>query len=178
MKKYFISALLFLCGTLQSFQVLSQDLSLKTNAVAVARELPFQAFFKTPVGSKGLELSQTLLQAHGQRVRLVGYMVDSENPSVGHFLLTPRAIQTSEHADGDATDLPASTCVVLLDAQQQNWTVAHAPGPVAVEGVFRVERVEYPDGKVSWFHLQLDADATRAMSSQEIQKTLTTTHTH
>ena len=54
MKKYFISALLFLCGTLQSFQVLSQDLSLKTNAVAVARELPFQAFFKTPVGPKGL----------------------------------------------------------------------------------------------------------------------------
>src|SRR5436305_8502261 len=79
-----------------------------------ATELKFGQFFRAPVGPRGLEISDTLRGAHGRRVRLVGYMVAQELPSPGRFMLTPRPVRMSEHADGDADDLPPATVTVHL----------------------------------------------------------------
>ncbi|WP_296447982.1 hypothetical protein [Rhodoferax sp. UBA5149] len=132
-------------------------------------ELRFREFFRTPVGPTGLDISDTLRQADGRPVRLVGYMVQQENPVPGRFMLAPRPVQMSEHADGDADDLPPATVMVYLDPSQQDWAVPHVRGLVAVSGRLSVSRHEEErDGRVSWVRLQLDPDATRSMNAFEL----------
>lgn len=134
--------------------------------------LRLQDFFQTPVGAKGLIISDTLQRAKGQRVRLIGYVVQQEVATLGRFLLTPRPVQMSQHADGEADDLPPATVLVRLDASQQDWAVAHARGLVEVTGTLDVGRLEESDGRVSWFRLQLDPQAVRAMSGFEVSNYL------
>lgn len=129
--------------------------------------LEFQTFFKMPLGPKGLEVTDKLVQADGQFVRLQGFMVKSEIPMRGSFILSPRPVQLSEHADGDANDLPASACWIYLDSSQKNWVVPHIPGPIAVEGIFNFKRMEAPDGSIAWFHLQLMSDAVSEIQPEK-----------
>jgi hypothetical protein len=121
-------------------------------------ELKFASFFRMPIGARGLEISQTLRNADGRSVRLVGYMVQQEQPVPGRFLLAPRPMQLSEHADGDADDLAPATVTVLLAADQRNRVVVHQAGPVALAGRLQVGRDDQ-GGRVSWFRLQLEPEA-------------------
>ena len=131
-------------------------------------ELSFRDFFRSPIGPAGLEISDTLRQANGRSVRLVGYMVLQETATPGRFLLTPRPVQMSENADGAADDLPPATVVVTLDPQQKDWKVPHVRGLLSLSGRLSVQRIEEPGGRVSWVQLQLDSDATRGMNSFEL----------
>ena len=131
-------------------------------------ELRFRDFFRTPVGPTGLEISDTLRQADGQTVRLVGYMVQQENPAPGRFLLTSNPVQISKHADGNANNLPPATVVVYIDPSQHDWAVPHVRGLVTVSGKLSVSRHEESDGRVSWVRLQLDPDAARSMNASEL----------
>jgi hypothetical protein len=107
------------------------------------------------VGPSGLQLSPTLLAAHGRQVRLVGYMVAREQAEPGRFLLTPRPVHMSEHADGEADDLPPATVTVLLPADQAATRLSHQDGLIELSGRFEVGRDEATDGRVSWFRLYL-----------------------
>jgi hypothetical protein len=131
-------------------------------------ELRFRDFFSAPIGPRGLEFSDTLRQSDGQAVRLTGYMVQLETPTPGFFLLTPRPVQVSEHADGDADDLPPATVVVRLDASQQAWAVPHVRGLISVTGTLSVGRYAEPDGRVSWVRLQLQPEAVRTSDPAEL----------
>ena len=137
-------------------------------AAAKPTELTFHDFFRLPVGPAGLDISDSLRQADGRSVRLVGYMVQQEIPVPGRFLLTPRPVQMSENADGDADDLPPATVVVTLDPEQKDWKVPHVRGLISVSGLLSVMRREEPGGRVSWVQLQLEAQATRGMNSFEL----------
>ena len=130
--------------------------------------LRLQDFFQMPVGPKGLVISERLRQAQGRQVRITGYVVQQEVATLGQFLLTPRPVLMSQHADGEADDLPPATVFVRLDAEQQDWAVAHARGLVEVTGTLDVGRQEERDGRISWFRLQLAPDAVRAMSRFEV----------
>jgi hypothetical protein len=140
--------------------------------------LEFQSFFKMPVGPKGLEVTDKVTQANGQFVRLQGFMVKTETPMHGSFVLSPRPVQLSEHADGDANDLPASVCWIYLDSTQKNWIVPHAPGPISVEGIFSFKRMEAPDGSIGWFHLQLKSDAVSQVQSETNMSPHQHSHVH
>ena len=140
-------------------------------ATRVARqvtELRFRDFFRLPVGPMGLDISDTLRQADGQAVRLLGYMVQQENPEPGRFMLAPRPVQMSKHADGEADGRPPATVMVYLDPAQRDWAVPHVQGLVAVSGHLSVSRLEEEDGQVSWVRLQLGADAVRGMNATEL----------
>jgi hypothetical protein len=134
---------------------------------APVTELRFQDFFKLPVGAKGLEISSALRQANGRTVALTGYMVQQEVPGNGMFLLTPRPVQMSEHADGEADDLPPASVLVKLAPEQSDWAVPHVRGLIRITGVLSVGREEGRDGRVSWVQLQLAPDATRGMNTPE-----------
>jgi hypothetical protein len=149
-------------GLMISTQVRSQ-VRLDAEEVTTIR---LQSFFKMPIGPKGLEVSEKVLNASGQKIRLTGYMVQNELPTQGVFMLSPRPIQLSEHADGDANDLPAAVCLVYLDDRQKNWIVPHIAGPLSVEGQFTFKRIEASDGSVAWFHLYLAPDAVIAVNPE------------
>lgn len=131
-------------------------------AMAEAADLKFSQFFKSPIGPAGLELSDVLRAADGRPVRLVGYMVAQEQARPGRFWLTPRPVRMSEHADGEADDLPAATVTVLLDPSQQDRLVAHRDGLVSLTGTLSVGRVEDETGRVSWIRLRLPPGALEA----------------
>ncbi len=118
-------------------------------------DLKFSSFFRQPVGPRGLEVSETLRAADGQRVRLVGYMVAQETPTPGRFLLTPRPVHLSEDAD----DLPPNVVTVLLDESQRGRVVAHQPGLVALVGRLQLGRQDDAPGRASWVRLVLDPQA-------------------
>lgn len=141
--------------------------------------LRLQDFFQMPVGPKGLAISERLRQAQGRQVRITGYVVQQEVATLGQFLLTPRPVLMSQHADGEADDLPPATVFVRLDADQQDWAVAHARGLVEVTGTLDVGRHEERDGRVSWFRLQLAPEAIRGMNRFEVTQYLhSLQHTH
>lgn len=124
-----------------------------------ATPLEFASFFRQPVGPRGLEPGEALRAADGQTVRLVGYMVAQEQAQAGRFMLTPRPVRLSKHADGEADDLPPSTVTVLLDPGQQDRVVVHSPGLLALTGRLQVGRAEDPSGRVSWVRLLLGPQA-------------------
>ena len=118
--------------------------------------LSFKEFFQFPVGPRGLDIHPRLQQANGQPVRLRGYMVQQDHGSHrGQFLFTPRPVQMSEHADGDADDLPPATVLVKLAPAQSTWVVPHTPGLIELAGILSVGRQEADDGRVTWVQLQL-----------------------
>lgn len=108
-----------------------------------------------PIGPLGFEVSPFTKSLHAQNVRLRGYMVKSEEDARGHFYFASLPLQISEHADGPANDLPASTVLVKLDPSRANWTIPHQSGSLVLEGTLIVERHEDAQGVVSWFQLQL-----------------------
>jgi len=113
-------------------------------------------------------MSTALLQAQGKNVTLTGYMVQQENGAKpGQFLFTPRPVQMSEHADGDADDLPPATVLVKLAPEQAEWVVPHTRGLIQLQGRLSVGRQEGADGRVTWVQLQLNPDATRGMNTFE-----------
>lgn len=127
--------------------------------------LSFQDFFRTPIGPHGLEMTEKLRQTNGQAVRLVGYMVQQEEATPGQFLLTPRPVQMSEHADGEADDLPAATVLVYMPKGDQDWTIPHARGLVEVNGVLQVGRYEAVDGRIYWIRLRLATPTSPAVAT-------------
>jgi len=141
--------------------------AVQQGAQADSLRLRMSEFFQFPVGPKGLQISPALREAQGKKVSLQGYVVQQEVAAPGQFLLTPRPVQMSQHADGEADDLPPATVLVSLPAEQKDWLVAYTRGLVEVVGVLDVGRQEGPDGRVSWVRLQLDSEATRRMNAAE-----------
>jgi len=115
----------------------------------------FGDLLQQPIGPQGLEVTPSALRMQGHNIRLRGFMVKREEDAIGQFYFAPMPIQMSEHADGPANDLPASTVLVKLDASQASWAVPHKSGPIVLEGTLQVGRHEDSDGTVSWFQLQL-----------------------
>ncbi|WP_143742386.1 hypothetical protein [Roseateles chitinivorans] len=163
------AALLALAATLTARAApAAPDTPAPAASTAEVSELRFSQFFKSPIGPAGLELSDALLAADGRPVRLVGYMVAQEQARPGRFWLTPRPVRMSEHADGEADDLPAATVTVLLDPAQRERLVAHRDGLVLLTGTLSVGRVEDETGRVSWIRLRLppgalETDATAGL---------------
>ncbi|WP_353203091.1 hypothetical protein [Polynucleobacter sp.] len=108
--------------------------------------------------------------ANGKQRKIVGYMVQQERPHLGRFLLSPRPVQMSEHADGEADDLPAALVTVYLDASQSDWAVPYTRGLISLTGTIEVGRLEETDGRVSWVRMRITPEATRGMSPSELDR--------
>ena len=163
---YFSTALRMILATTAAMWLgAAQPQPLAPPATRSPVNLRFADFFRQPSGSRGLEISDALQSADGSTVQLVGYMVHQEEAAPGRFMLTPRPVQMSEHADGAADDLPPATVMVYLDPSQQDWVVPHVHGLISVSGVLKVGRHEETDGRVSWVRLQLEPQAVQSVTA-------------
>lgn len=127
-----------------------------TAAKAPLEELEFKDVFKLPVGPYGLEPSNKLLELQGRRVHMRGYVVDSEDPTPGVFLLTPQPVALAEKDDGPADDLPGNVVFVHLPPTLASVIVPVRPDPVDVIGVLELGRVEEASGRVSYVRLRAE----------------------
>jgi len=148
-----------------------------TSTATPAEVLSFQEFFQTPIGPRGLALSDKTRSLQDQLVTLTGYRVKTDVPTVGWFLLAPLLNQVSPEEDGDANDLPANTVLVTLapsspsppsplsHPSQKGLSVLPMPMPMpmngdsarmTLKGRFHWGAERAPDGQTYWFSLQLN----------------------
>ena len=148
-----------------------------TSTATPAEVLSFQEFFQTPIGHRGLALSDKTRSLQDQFVTLTGYRVKTDVPTLGWFLLAPLPNQVSPEEDGDANDLPANTVLVTLapsspsppsplsHPSQKGLSVLHMPMPMpmngdsarmTLKGRFHWGAERAPDGQTYWFSLQLN----------------------
>lgn len=135
-----------------------------------ATPVAFGDFFQMPFGPKGLSFTSKALALNGQWVSMVGYMVKSESPQSGSFILSPRPVEINDHADGDANDLPANAVLVKLDPQQAQSWIPYRPGLLQIQGRLELGRQESPQTQVSWIRVQLDQHAV-SVQEQTAQAT-------
>lgn len=142
-------------------------------------ELDFTEFFKTPVGPRGLELTERLQSLNGRRVRILGYMVHEDTtpcnscpiprttkkgykvPSwigvvvAGRMMLTPYPANVSHAHYGLADDLPPQTLFVEVP-DRVGELVPYTPGPMLLTGVLSVGPKNESDARTSVVRLLLD----------------------
>jgi hypothetical protein len=128
-------------------------------ALTPPAELRFADFFEMPIGARGVAIKPALLALDGQRVQITGYMVRQEQAMAGHFFLTPRPVSMSEHADGDADDLPPTTVLVVMPAPDERVEPLPTRGLLRLTGALKVGRHEMADGRVVWVRLLLEPRA-------------------
>jgi hypothetical protein len=118
-------------------------------------ELKFGDFFVTPVGPRGLELTDKLRQLDGRRVRLLGYMAQEESPVPGRFLLTPIPTQIHSHDNSLADDLPPSV-VHVFPPTLRDERIPYSPQLMLLTGTLSVGNRDEADGRISIARLLLD----------------------
>jgi hypothetical protein len=127
-------------------------------------EIKFTEFYQMPVGPRGLELTDKARALAGRRVRLLGFMVEQDEPAPGVAILAPYALTTSEHEYGLCDDLPPAVVFVTVPAFRGK-AVPYTPGPLLLTGRLEVGPHEEADGRVSHLRLVLDAEAPPALAA-------------
>ena len=120
-----------------------------------AEVVDLHRIFRMPVGNQGLEFDDEFKKLDHKIVKMTGFMVKSDEPEPGSFLLAVRPIQLNEHADGEANDLPPSTVSVLLDPAQSDNLVPYQQGLQTFQGILLLGRFESSEKSISWIRLQL-----------------------
>ncbi len=152
-------------------------------------ELKFAAFFKLPVGPRGLEMTDRLKALNGKRVRILGHMVKEDLtpcnscpvappngkralPAWMEFVVPGRMMFTEQpamvsHAHyGLADDLPPQTLFVTVP-DKFGELVPYTPGPMLLTGVLSVGNKPESDSRISVVRLALDPPARNASAAPQ-----------
>jgi len=107
---------------------------------------------------RALAPSRRALALAGKPVRLLGYMVHTEEPTRGAFWLASRPVECDEGGAGTGDLPPDAVRVVLLGNADE--PVPHVEGPLAVAGVLQVGNDADPDGTTSALRLVVERRAS------------------
>lgn len=128
-------------------------------------DLKFSEMFKMPVGPQGLEPSARLLSLNGQRVRLIGYMVDAESRAPGTLILAPLPVSSGHEDESLADDLPASAVFVHLSGPGAQRSVRSLRGLIQLTGRLDVGAADEADGRVSAIRLRVDEATSELLTA-------------
>lgn len=119
-------------------------------------KISLREFYKLPIGPRGIEPTEKLLSLKDKQIRVVGYMVKEEEPTVGLFMLSPVPVSLAEKEDGPADDMPVSTLFVHMPPKDADKAMAYRPGLWELTGTLRLGNLEEANGRVSYTQLILD----------------------
>lgn len=126
-------------------------------------DLKFGEMFKMPVGPKGLEPSDKLGALNGQRVRLVGYVANAEEPTPGMLVLSPLPVVLGDEDEKLVDDLPPTAIFVHLSQAYAKQATPNFSGLVQLTGRLEVGAQEEADGHMSATRLVLDDSTSRLL---------------
>lgn len=126
-------------------------------------DLKFGEMFKMPVGPMGLEPSDKLTSLKGQRVRMVGYVADAEEPTAGLLILSPLPVVLGDEDEKLVDDLPPTAVFVHLSPAYAKKAPPNFAGLVQLTGRLEVGAQEEADGHVSSTRLVLDDTTSRLL---------------
>lgn len=131
-------------------------------------DLKFSDLYVSPVGPRGLELTDKARALDGKRVRMLGYMVEQDALTPGVMMLAPFKLSTHESEYGLCDDLPPTVVFVSVPSSR-DAAVPFTPGPLLLTGRLElVRRVIGPDERAGFVHLVLDADRPAAVAPRAI----------
>jgi hypothetical protein len=125
-------------------------------------DLKFAELLLSPVGDRGIAVSEKAQKLNGSRVRVMGYVAQHDRAPAGMFLLAPVPVQLHDEHYGLADDLPATTIFVSTGARGKQ--IVGGRDLVTVVGVFRVGNREEADGRISTFRIDADQPTRRVKS--------------
>jgi len=131
-------------------------------------ELKFSEFFVSPIGDRGLTITDKLRSLDGKRVRMLGYMVQEEKPTPGVFILSPYPAQIHDHDNALAESLPPSAVHVSVPTGRDQ-PVPHSTRLLLLTGTLSVGNRTEADGRISMVRLAADASSKQG---EHIFKTL------
>ena len=159
---------------------LSSELSSIKQLPAVSddvTELKFSEFFKSPVGPRGLELTDKIKSLDGKRVRILGFMINQEKPANGLAMLAPYAFATHEDEYGLCDDLPSAVLFVHVPKFRES-VVPHTPGILLLTGRLELGSKEEACGRISLVRLALDPEAAVTSAPASTVSVTPAAHTH
>ena len=106
-------------------------------APAGVTDLDFRALFKMPIGRRGLEYSDEARRLEGTKVRLLGYMAQTDHPTPGLMIFSPYPFVLHEDEYGMADDLPPTVVQVLLP-DRPTELVPFTRGPLLLTGTLEL----------------------------------------
>jgi hypothetical protein len=148
-----VSLSLCLTGTLLSTTIVGAAAEQLPPLPKGVVELKFSEFFVSPIGPRGLELSDKLKALDGKRVRILGYMAAQDERPPGCFLLTPVPVHLHDHDSALADDLPATTVHVFMPGVS---AIGYTGNLLLLSGTLSLGNRPEPDGRVSLVRLTLD----------------------
>jgi hypothetical protein len=98
--------------------------------------------------------SPKLVALAGQRVRLVGFMAELEEPPRGAFYLTARPVRCDEGGGGTGDLPPDAVLVIVRSASDQE--IPFYPGSIEVTGILDLGAAADHAGRPSSFRITLD----------------------
>jgi hypothetical protein len=104
-----------------------------------------------------LRPSDKLQRLNGQRVRIRGFMAEFEQPTKGHFYLTPRRVRGDESGNGTA-DLPVES-IRVTSAKQHERQWEHIPAILEIVGVISVGSDGTADDAGNYAAIRLAAES-------------------
>ena len=117
-------------------------------------DLKFHEMFKLPVGPRGLEPTDKLLNLSGKAVRVVGYMVEQETMRTA--ILAPLPLKLGDEDEGLADDVPPSVIFIHFPPSDVAGIRYH-PGLLELTGILSVGGMAEPDGRISLVRLTPNA---------------------
>ncbi len=104
--------------------------------------------------AKELQPSAKLLALRGKRVRMVGFMIDQEEPTKGTFYLWKRPVFNDESGAGVGDVPPDAILVVVRGAK--NAVISHTARPLQVTGILEVGPRTEDNGASTMLRILLD----------------------
>ena len=120
-------------------------------------ELSFQEFYRNPVGPRGLEPSAKLLSLNGRRVRILGFVAETERANKRNIIFAPLPLKPQPEEYGLCDEIPATHLLVTIPGDPETQ-VPLLPGAMLLTGTLAVGH-STEDGETAFVRMILDSPA-------------------
>lgn len=119
--------------------------------------LSFQEFYRNPVGPRGLEPSAKLLSLNGRRVRILGFVAETERANKRNIIFAPLPLKPQPEEYGLCDEIPATHLLVTIPGDPETQ-VPLLPGAMLLTGTLAVGH-STEDGETAFVRMILDSPA-------------------
>lgn len=132
-------------------------------------ELRMKDVFRSPVGERGLEYSETARALDGHQVRITGFMAQTDWKDHSQFILATFPLILHDREYGQADEIPSGSVLVKMP---EGETAAFTKGLLMLSGTLSLGRSDAPGDRPLWATLELHPDAKHWQPSPSLLSAL------
>ncbi len=127
----------------------------EADAQATPAPLPFSAFFRHPIGPKGLVPTEQLRRLRGEQVQIDGFLArrPPDAPDTAPLILAPVPVHLDDEDEALADDLPAAIAYLHGLAAGEARRLQQCAGRLRVTGRLDIGAARETDDRISFVRL-------------------------